>query len=180
MNDLRLILSRPLTIRLPDGREVRSAPLDLDDHGDLQAWIDSQQVSAFDAANREIARGRLTPEGRLPYPIDIQKFLLDRALTLDSTRRVELGSPEADRILESYWGKREQIRLSLRKGTPGISEDEIREVFALLGEEAREAVVAQADVVRSGRPKAGAGNGSPATTPPTAAAPSTGGPSSAS
>lgn len=184
-NDIGEILSRPSTIRLKSGREIKSAPLDFNDHGDLQAWLDEQQPSAFTAAHREIARGRLVvmDDGtmvRVPYPKDIQQFLLDRALVHDSTRRVELGSPEADRIFDGLRGIVQRLRMSIRKGTPGLTESEITEIVNELDQEARERVLMAAGVMRAGRPKAEGGNGSPETIPMTGDAISTGGNLSAS
>lgn len=158
MNDLSTILSRPQIITLDTGRKVRCAPLTLDDQADLQAWLDSQQPDAFEAAHREIARGRLEMNGdgkfhRVPYTIEQQKFLLHDALALNSSRRFLLGSQEAAAILQTRDGLKEMTRLALRKGTPDISDGEIDLIFGEVSREIMERIVEIADVMGPTDPK---------------------------
>lgn len=149
-NDLQLILSRPVTITIRGGRTVASAVLDLDDNAALQQWLDDQQPDAFVAADREIARR--------DHSVEIQKFLYRQALELNASHRVELGSLEANRILDSYRGKLQQIKMSLRKGTKDITDAEIKVVLAAMQPSQAGLVIATAGALRADEdPKAGGG-----------------------
>lgn len=158
-DDLREIFAQPTEIRLSSGKVIQARPINFEDFSALQKWIDDQQPSAMDAAEKQIIRGRLVSDGnggirREPYPEDMQKFLYDRALHWDSTRRVFLGSSEAEALLRSQSGVRQLARMALKKGTPNVTDAEIDEVLGKMDDQERIRAAMAAEAPRSGRPKA--------------------------
>lgn len=139
MNDLATLNGKGQTITA-DGREYRCLPLTLDDHGDLQAWIDTQQLDPFEVVSHQI-------ESRA-IPIEVQKFLYRSALELSTRNRVLIGSPEANALLDSAAGEREILYLSIRKGDPTFTRAQAAEVYTQLREAARLKALGAADVMR--------------------------------
>jgi hypothetical protein len=99
MNDLATLNGKGPTITL-DGREFRIAPLNFDDQGELQVWIDRQQRDPFAIVDEQIKSGR--------FSVEVQKFLAKSALEMarksapDLTRESlrELVGKEEERAFE--------------------------------------------------------------------------------
>lgn len=143
MNDLSSLNGKGSTITV-DGTEYRLHPLTLDDHGDLQAWVDKQQPDPFVIVAQQIDSGR--------FSLEVQKFLARSALEVATRNRVLLGSPEADALLATGPGECEIFYLSLRKGDPTMTRERARAVYMQLGAQLRARAVSAADVIRGDEP----------------------------
>jgi hypothetical protein len=146
-------------------------PLDWNDHGELQRWLDSHIRNPMDLVRSEIARGGL--------PTEIMKYMVESGLKVWSNSRIILGSIEAKQLLESNEGWVFQFYLSVKKGDRDFTFEKAREVARKIDETARE--IARQKVLEAAnamgtdaRPKVHTPNGSMIT--PTVASPlSTGG-----
>jgi hypothetical protein len=102
---------RPLTIA---GRTYQVYPLTLADLGALQKWVDGQFPDPLDAL-----RGKL--DGFSP---EHQRFLLKDAAEAARKPKPQLGTPEADEMLERVDGLAELLYLGIRRGDAAFTRED--------------------------------------------------------
>jgi hypothetical protein len=135
-NDIAALTGQPRQITVA-GTSYDVHPLDLDDVGKLQSWVDRQFPDALDVAGRAIDRGRLVVgddlvERREPYSMAQQQYLLKVAMDSATQGRRLIGTPEADALVQSAAGIMEFLFLSIAKGRPGFTRAEASGLFRQL------------------------------------------------
>jgi hypothetical protein len=157
VNDAATVMGRPKDLEVgPDTYKLY--PLDFDDHGDIQIWLDDQIRNPMDLVRKEITRGGL--------PMEVQRYMVEAALKVWARSKILVGTPEADELLNTIRGRAQLMYLSVRKGNPRFTFDDAMGVLRRMDEMARAEAMRAADVLRADRdPKAGPTNGSTATTP---------------
>lgn len=157
MNDAATVFGRPKELEVgPDVYKLY--PLDFDDHGDIQRWLDDQIRNPMDLVRKEIARGGL--------PMEVQRYMVEAALKVWARSKILVGTPEADELLNTIRGRAQMLFLSVRKGSPRFTFDDAMGVLRRMDELARTEAMKAADVLRSNSdPKAEGTNGSTVTTP---------------
>jgi hypothetical protein len=113
---------RKLTVA---GHEYLLHPLTLDDLGRLQGWIDSHFPDPFQVVGKAITTGN--------YNVAQQQYLLSQALERAVRPRNLIGTPEADRLLQTVDGTVQMLLLSIRKGRPEFTDAEAAELTRNLG-----------------------------------------------
>jgi hypothetical protein len=166
MNDPATTSNAYVEIELA-GNTYHLYPLDWNDHGEIQRWLDSHIRNPMDLVRSEHARGGL--------PIEIMKYMVESGLKVWANARIIVGSNEAKELLASPEGWVFQFYLGVRKGDPKFTLEKANEVARKADEIARQQVLSAANVMGAdAHPKAPTPNGS--TTTPTAVSPaSTGG-----
>lgn len=132
-SDVAALTGQPRTIIVGD-QSYDIYPLDLNDVGKLQAWVDRQFPDPLDIAGRAIDRGRVVvgddgAEGREPYTMAQQQYLLKIAMESATAGRKLIGTPEADAMVESAAGIMEFLFLSIVKGRPGFTRGDAQAMF---------------------------------------------------
>jgi hypothetical protein len=123
MNDLRTLTAQPQPLTV-DGETYWIHPLDVNDLGALQAWIDRQHADPFDVVKAVIDKGGFT--------VTMQQYMIAEALRESIKPKARLGSAEADELLLSMEGSRQVLYLSIRKGRPDFTEAAAAELAAKL------------------------------------------------
>jgi hypothetical protein len=123
MNNLKILTAQPQPLTV-DGETYMVHPLTLDDWGALEVWLESQFVDPFDVVNRAIAKGGMTPSQ--------QQYLLSEALKESIKPKAPLGSIEADQLLMSMKGYAQILYLSIRRGRPGFTEQDAKDLAVKL------------------------------------------------
>jgi hypothetical protein len=113
---------RKLTVA---GQDYLLHPLTLDDLGQLQGWIDSHFPDPFQVVGKAIATGN--------YNVAQQQYLLSQALERSIRPKNLIGTPDADRLLQTVDGTVQMLLLSIRKGRPEFSQSEAAELTRQLG-----------------------------------------------
>jgi hypothetical protein len=171
MNDAATVMGKSKPPVLGD-RTYHLFPLNFDDHGDVQRWLDAQVRDPLEIARKAIEAGG--------FPVEIQKYMAKSSIEVAARSRILIGTHEADALLDSIEGKAELLRLSIRKGVPDFTHAQAMGLLREMDEMARAQAVAAADAMRAdGDPKSPAGDGS-TSPPPPEASPSTGGAGSTS
>jgi hypothetical protein len=171
MNDAATVMNRPRPLRVGD-EEYQLHPMNFDDHGDVQRWLDDQIRDPLEIVRKSIEAGN--------FPQEIQKYMIRSAIEVAARGRILIGTPEADALLDSIEGKALMLHLSIRKGDPKFTFDRAMGLLRKMDEVARAKAVAAADVLRADEdPKGRATAGSTSHDPPDSS-PSTGGPGSTS
>lgn len=126
MNSIASLTRQPVLLKV-DGIEqaYEIHPLVVDDFGKLQAWIDSQFPDPFVIVDLAIKQGS--------YTIPQQQFLMQQAFNAASNPKHPIGTPEADRLLQSMAGVLEMLKISIRKGRPEFSDDEAKKLYMHMG-----------------------------------------------
>jgi hypothetical protein len=109
---------RPFTV---NGQEYFFHPLTIADLGQLQTWIDRQFPDPFEVVTKAIARGNFT--------VPQQQYLLAQAVDRAVRPGRQIGTPEADQLLQSLEGVKQLLLLSIRKGRPDFTEEQARELY---------------------------------------------------
>jgi hypothetical protein len=117
MNDLKILTAQPQPLAI-DGETYMVHPLTIEDWGALQAWVDRQFVDPFDVVAKAIEKGKFT--------VAQQQYMLSEALKESIKPKAPLGSIEADALLMSMDGYTQVLYLSIRKGRPGFTEKDAR------------------------------------------------------
>lgn len=152
MNDLASLNAKPVTVK-SGGKEYQVHPLTIDDHGDVQRWIDDQQETRiFEALERQTAKGSL--------PVEIQKYMARSALDILARNRILIGTPEADELLHSVDGKVYLTYLSIKKGDPAFTEADAKALVKREQAEAMARITEAADVIGADDPKSKPAGGS--------------------
>lgn len=120
MNDAMTLTAGATTIR-SKGREYRVHPLDGEDFGRMQAWVDGQFPDPLDVAHEQLAKQRFTAAQ--------ERHLMNFAMELRTSQRRLLGTPEADSVARSAEGMTELLYLSISKGDPAFTRDDARRLF---------------------------------------------------
>jgi hypothetical protein len=124
MDNLASLTAQPRIITI-DGRDYAIHPLTLDDFGKLQGWIDRQFPDPLEVADAAIKKGL--------YNVTQQQHLMKLAMEQALKPKHLIGSdPEADRLLLSSEGVKQQLVLSISKGDPGFTEADADALFAKL------------------------------------------------
>lgn len=123
MNDLKTLTARPQPVTV-DGEAYMVHPLDVDDWGEVQAWLDRQHADPFDAVKAAIAKGG--------FSMTIQQYMIDKALEKSMKPKCRLGSVEADELLTSMEGYAWILYLAIRKGRPEFTEKDALALAAKL------------------------------------------------
>jgi len=111
---------RPLTVRVNGEARVYDVhPLTVDDIASLQGWVDAQHPDPYAAASAAMAK--------FDFTVEQQKYILSTAMQA-AVRRNPIGTPEADRVLFSFEGSLQLMKLSIRKGNPGFTDEEAAEI----------------------------------------------------
>ena len=117
------------------GEKYQIHPLSIDDMMvDMQAWLDTQFPDPFDVVGRQIDAGRIVVdheghEGREPYPMAVQQFMIRTALETSAKGRPRFGTPDADEMCQTAAGVAEMMFLSIRKGRPDFTRDQARDLY---------------------------------------------------
>jgi hypothetical protein len=152
VNDAATVMNSPKTIRVGN-REYRLHPLDFDDHGEIQRFLNEQVRNPLEIVRKEIERGG--------FPLEIQKYMVKAAIEVAARTRILIGTPEADEIMDSIEGRAKLLQLSIRKGDPSFTYDKAMALIREMNNEARAQAVAAADMLRADEdPKSSAGAGS--------------------
>jgi hypothetical protein len=146
MNDLASLTNAPKTIEWK-GKTYKVHPLDLEDHGLLQAWLDEQtETHVFGVLARQCAKAEL--------PVEVLKFMSGEAMKQCSRDRVLIGTPEADSALQGTTeGKIYLTFLAVSKGDKSFTLKDAREFANKDARDTLERMVAAADAMESGDPK---------------------------
>lgn len=170
MNDAATLFGKPKPLSI-GGKTYLLHPLNFDDHGEVQAWLDAQQRDVFAIAQQQIASGR--------FSVEIQKFMIKSALEIAARSRIYVGTPEADAMLDTIEGKAEMLYLSIKKGDPSFTYDKAMGLLRQMDLFSREQAAVAADVMRADEdPKDLESDGLKENFPGVSARLSTGGPSS--
>ena len=123
MSDLRALsgAARPVIIL---GEPYAIYPLTIGDLGEMQGWLDSQLPDPLAIAQAHIAKGGV--------PMEQAKYLLGEALREASRTRVFLSSVEARPYLNSPAGILQLLWRAIRKGRPGWTVDDARQLVDAL------------------------------------------------
>lgn len=119
MSDLSRLTKQPKPFT-HGGKVYQMHPLEIDDFGRLQAWVDSQRPDPFAEVAKQIGIGRFT--------VAQEKHLIEAAVKVSIEPKPKIGTPEADAILVSLAGVKQFFYLSVRKGDPDFTEAEAAEV----------------------------------------------------
>jgi hypothetical protein len=157
MNDAATVMGRPRPLKV-GGEEYLAYPLNFDDHGDVQRWLDAQVRDPLEIVRKAIEAG--------DFPAEMQKFMVRSAIEIAARSRILIGTPEADALLDSIEGKALMIHLSIRKGDPKFTYEQAMGVLRKMDEISRAQAVAAADAMRSDDPKGRATAGSETPVPP--------------
>jgi hypothetical protein len=123
MNDLKILTAQPQPVTV-DGETYMVHPLDVNDWGALQAWLDRQRIDPFDAVKAAIAKGG--------FSMAVQQYMIDKALEKAMKPGCKIGSVEADELLTSMEGYAQVFYLAVRKGRPDFTEADAMDVAAKL------------------------------------------------
>lgn len=121
MNSIAVLTAQPKKFKVGD-KEYQLHPLTIEDLGKLQAWIDSQFPDPFDVVKNAFAKHE--------YNVAQQQFMMRVALEQASRPKHLIGSPEADELLMSMEGIRQFILISIQKGDPDFTIDDLNELVA--------------------------------------------------
>jgi hypothetical protein len=124
MTSLSSLTAQPKKLTV-NGQEYLIHPLTLDDLGQLQSWIDSQFPDPFQVIGKAIANGN--------YTVTQQQYLFSQALERSTRSKNLIGTPEADRLLQTVEGMKRLLCLSIRKGRPEFTEEEAGVLYRALG-----------------------------------------------
>lgn len=124
MTSLSNLTAQPKKLTV-GGTDYFLHPLTLDDLGQLQSWIDSQFPDPFQVIGKAIATGN--------YTVAQQQYLFSQALERSTRPRNLIGTPEADRLLQTVDGMKRMLCLSIRKGRPEFTEEEAEALYRQLG-----------------------------------------------
>lgn len=113
MSELTTLTAQPSPMTI-DGETYMVHPFDMNDWGELQAWVDRQHPDPFEIVKAAIAKGGFT--------FAQQQFMLKEALEKASKPKCKIGTVEADELTMSMEGMRQVLFLSIRKGRPGFTE----------------------------------------------------------
>ena len=120
MSSLSALTGQPRRLTVA-GKSYDLHPLTIDDLGQLQSWIDRQFPDPFAVVSEAIGRGS--------YTVPQQQFLLGQALDRATRPRHVLGTPEADRLVQSIDGVKQLLLISIRKGRPDFSDSDAAELY---------------------------------------------------
>jgi hypothetical protein len=120
MNSLSNLTAQPRKLTVA-GQSYDLHPLTLDDLGQLQAWIDGQFPDPFEVIRDAIARNN--------YTVAQQQYLFGQAMEMATRPRRLIGTPEADRLLQSLDGTKKLLTLSIRKGRPEFTDGEAEDLY---------------------------------------------------
>jgi hypothetical protein len=152
MNDAATVMNSPVPLKVGD-EEYLLYPLNFDDHGAVQRWLDEQVRDPL-----EIVRQRIDAGG---FSMEIQKYMVKAAIEVAARSRILIGTAEADALLDTIEGKAEMLYLSIRKGDPKFTYDRAMDLLRKMDQTAREAAAAAENVLRADSdPKAQASGGS--------------------
>lgn len=115
MSDLARLTKQPQPFE-HGGKTYLLHPLEIDDFGRLQAWVDSQRPDPFAKVAEQIGIGRFT--------MAQEKHLIEAAVKVSLEPKPKIGTPEADAVLVSLAGVKQFFYLSVHKGDPSFTEQE--------------------------------------------------------
>lgn len=120
MSSLSSLTAQPRKLRVGE-KTYDLFPLTLEELGQLQGWVDSQFPDPIQVVADAIGKGN--------YTVAQQQYLMKQALELASRPKSLIGTPEADRLLQSTEGTKRLLLLSIRKGRPDFTEAEAAELL---------------------------------------------------
>jgi hypothetical protein len=119
ISDLSALTAQPSPLKVR-GRTYWVHPLTVEEIAGLQSWVDAQFPDPFELVRNEL--------DRRAYNMAQQQFLLEKALEKASAGRRLIGTPEADRVLQSMAGTQQLLYASIRKGDPEFTEEQAEEL----------------------------------------------------
>lgn len=144
MNDAENVMNRGKIQRFGD-EEVVMYPLDFDDHGDIQAWLDGQVKNPMDLIRNELARGGL--------PMAVQQYMVKSAIEVWARTRILVGTVEAEEHLNTINGKAFQLYLSVKKGNPDFTLEMAMNLLRKEDQRVRDEAIARIQRMRPDAPK---------------------------
>lgn len=125
MSELTSLAGTPRTLRVRvDGedREYLIHPLSIADWAAMQAWVDAQFPQPHEVTAAAIARGN--------YTVAQQQYLMRIATELACEHPGHpIGTPEADRLIQSLAGTKELLKIAIRKGRPEFTDAEAERLY---------------------------------------------------
>lgn len=116
---LAALSGAPRTVEIA-GERYQIYPLTLSDLGELQAWLEGQLPDPLAIVRRHI--------DSCGVPMEQAKFLYAEAMREASKTRIHLSSAEAMPHLNSPSGICELLYLAIRKGRPGWTREQARDL----------------------------------------------------